>query len=394
MSDISTPIGHLAAKTKEHIDQAIPDEVAKQIDALPIPADGQDGLGLNVKSWDEGIHREGVLVQHNIGQVFKALRDTNLEPGVGEDWERIGTNGFRWTGVKNAEFPYQDGDLYIDGGTTFMWFGGKGYMFAQRGKNGKDGVDGKAGSDGRDAPKVLEIRWDNKGIAFAYDNGDLIEADVPGLEAMQKRLSWLEEQFTQDEDIDAPIKAYKGHWKAGDSYAKGDTVTFTKGFYLCIEADSSSDGLDPDKWIKLAGAGGGGGGAGGGGGISRVSTLLVDTLLNMGGLRIQGVGDPRTGVIGKADAVNKDTMEKAIAAGALYQGIYTVATNNPDLSTKADVGFTPPATGSTVAKPNAAASDVSDPLNILTWHNWGGNGFDTFAVTTTVPTAFEVRLSD
>jgi hypothetical protein len=257
MSDAKTPIGKVAAYVKEQI----PAQVEKAVSEieLPIAKDGADGIGLNLKAWDEGIHREGTLVQHNMGQAFKALRDTSAEPGSSDDWERMGSAGFRWTGVKNFDFDYQDGDLYIDGGTTFIWFNGKGHMFSQRGKNGKDGIDGKDGTNGRDAAKVLEIRWDNKGIAFAYDNGDLIEVDVSGLEAMQKRLSWLEEQFLEEENIDAPIKAYLGSWKVGTSYALGDTVTSGKGFYLCIEADGNSDSLDPDKWIKLAGAASGGG---------------------------------------------------------------------------------------------------------------------------------------
>ena len=328
MSDAKTPIGKVAAYVKEQI----PAQVEKAISEieLPIAKDGVDGIGLNLKAWDEGIYREGTLVQHNMGQAFKALRDTSAEPGSSDDWERMGSAGFRWTGVKNADFAYQDGDLYIDGGTTFMWFNGKGHMFAQRGKNGKDGIDGKDGTDGRDAAKVLEIRWDNKGIAFASDNGDLIEADVPGLEAMQKRLSWLEEQFFQEENIDAPIKAYLGSWKVGESYALGDTVTSGKGFYLCIEADGNSDSLDPDKWIKLAGAAGGGGGGGGGATTQIIMDRVKLNYVAKADLVASSGGAVNQGAVPKLDSNGKlDGSMLSIPGGMTLKGSVDITVAPP-----------------------------------------------------------------
>lgn len=139
--------------------------------------DGTDGAGVNVKQWEPGIYREGTLVQHDLGRVSVALRDTNEAPG-GADWERIGSGGFRWCGVKQEGRAYQEGDLYIDNGTTFLWVRGKGRMFAQR---GKDGADGKDGRDGTDAPQLIEARLldDFKTLALVHSNGHVIECALP-----------------------------------------------------------------------------------------------------------------------------------------------------------------------------------------------------------------------
>jgi len=266
MSDANTPIGRVAKYVKEEI----PEQVAKAIAEIEVPAgeagaDGADGLGFNLKSWENKIHREGSVVQHFIGQAYKALVDTNDEPGDSSDWERVGSNGFRWTGVKSADHEYQDGDLYIDGGTTFMWQGGKGYMFAQRGKNGKDGVDGKAGKDGADASNIIDISIVGKDLVAVFEDGTMHATEMPVLNELgdvKKQLSWLEEQLLEFENIRAPIKGYEGVWENGKSYSKGDLVTFTKGLYLCFEADRNSTSLDPEKWVKIAGGGATGGGGG------------------------------------------------------------------------------------------------------------------------------------
>ena len=235
MSDANTPIGHVAKYVKEQI----PAQVAEAVSNIEVPAgqdgsDGTDGLGFNLKNWEEAIHREGVVVQHNIGQAYKALVDTNAEPGHSSDWERVGSAGFRWTGVKKADHDYNDGDLYIDGGTTFLWNGSKGYMIAQRGKNGKDGSDGSHGKDGSDAPVLLEVTWDSKGMAFVYDDGSMIEADVPGLEKLQKQMSWLEEQFLTEEKIEAPIKEYNltSVWKFFNITVKIPLVFFNFSWFV------------------------------------------------------------------------------------------------------------------------------------------------------------------
>ena len=222
---------------------------------------GETGIGVNTKEWTKGIYRKDQIVQHFIGQQFKALKDTDKEPSHGEDWERIGTNGFRWTGVKSDKTKYEDGDLFIDSGTTFLMVDGKAKMFAQRGKNA---VDGKDGVDGKAAREFVHVKWHSKGISFVYDDGEIIEADVDGLNEIQKRMTFIEEMFESNETIDAPIKRYAGVYKINKSYAVGDTVTEAKSLYLCIKADANSNSLDLDKWVKICNSQGSGGKGNGG----------------------------------------------------------------------------------------------------------------------------------
>lgn len=233
---------------------------------------GQEGIGVNTKEWTKGIYREGQIVQHFIGQQFKALKDTDKEPSH-EDWERIGVNGFRWTGIKSDKTKYEDGDLFIDSGTTFLMVGGKAKMFAQRGKNA---VDGKHGKDGKNGREFVHVKWHNDGISFVYDDGTIVEADVEGLNEIQKRMSFIEGAFTDNENIDAPIRRYAGLYKTNTSYSSGDTVTNQKSLWLCIETDGNSISLDPDKWVKICGAMGGVSKSGGGGGGDSYTKAEID----------------------------------------------------------------------------------------------------------------------
>ena len=76
---------------------------------------GETGIGHDSPVWlRKTVYREGTVVQHYIGQVFKALTDTFGEPGVSEDWERVGAGGFRITGAYDAARKYLVGDLYTD----------------------------------------------------------------------------------------------------------------------------------------------------------------------------------------------------------------------------------------------------------------------------------------
>lgn len=138
-------------------------------------AEGRNGLGIDAKQWIPGIYRAGAIVMHAIGRYAKAGCDTTAEPGSNADWQRLGTAGFRWTGLKSDAAVYEEGDLYIDKGTTFLWTGGKGHMFSQRGKDGKDGKDGRNGA----SPVGAVVS--GKSICFAFDNGETVDVDVAPL---------------------------------------------------------------------------------------------------------------------------------------------------------------------------------------------------------------------
>jgi len=77
---------------------------------------GNTGLGLDTKAWTpDAVYREGTHVTAALGKVYKAVKDTASKPGPSSpDWERQGTWGFEWTGLKSDK-TYDNGDLYIDG---------------------------------------------------------------------------------------------------------------------------------------------------------------------------------------------------------------------------------------------------------------------------------------
>jgi hypothetical protein len=68
---------------------------------------------------------------------------------------------------------------------------------------------------------------------------------------------------------------------------------------------------------------------------------LADKDLDMATFAIHNLKDPRTGVAGKDDAVNKHSMDEALASRSLYQGAYAPASNSPDLVTMTNSDFAP-----------------------------------------------------
>jgi hypothetical protein len=113
----------------------------------------------------------------------------------------------------------------------------------------------------------------------------------------------------------------------------------------------------------------------------------------MAGYGVQGVANPRVGNVGALDAVNQQTVDQKIAAGALYQGTYKPATNNPNLWANTDSGFTPPVGGQTISDPGGTPP-LTNPADILVWFDWSGNGFDAFPATPTAPTLIAFTYSD
>jgi hypothetical protein len=115
-----------------------------------------------------------------------AQKDTADTPGASDHWERIGTQGFRFVGIRpEDDASLKSGDLYIDGGSLFYFDGERARMWVQRGKTGPQGDkgrDGTNGANGRDAPCVVAILGNEKGFAFAFDNGQVIDANLSGLD--------------------------------------------------------------------------------------------------------------------------------------------------------------------------------------------------------------------
>lgn len=142
---------------------------------------GENGAGIEVRSWEAGIYREGSIVQHHVGQYFKAVRDTSLEPnpidGENEDWERIGTAGFRFAKGFAESRVYKKGDLFVKDFGLFMWNGEKAQLLAGRGPKGERG---EKGVDGKDGLMMSEAYLDvaNKGLVLKRSDGALFPVSL------------------------------------------------------------------------------------------------------------------------------------------------------------------------------------------------------------------------
>jgi len=228
--------------------------------------DGNDGVGIDVPIWTDGVYREGALVQAHHGQYFKALRDTasNVDS---EDWERVGTAGFRMTGAFDDERKYEIGDLFIKDFGLFLSNGEEHKVVAGRGPQGKkgekglpgkDGLDGADGKDGKDGDNFdcIELNGTNLVVVMKSADGEVVTKTVdlsPVLDVAAEVTKSIETK-TQDKLIDAwneqaknfterlqqhlldqeaiPVGFYRGLWASGQSYIRGDLVTYGGALYV------------------------------------------------------------------------------------------------------------------------------------------------------------------
>ncbi|MGA1372514.1 MAG: tail fiber protein [Pseudomonadales bacterium] len=361
-------------------------------------ADGINGIGFDAKAWVPGIHREKTWVVADLGRIYRAKCDTAGVPGKSDDWERIGPWGMRWTGVKKADYPYEDGDLYIDDGTTFMWFGGKGHMVAKR---GAPGAKGEAGKDGKDAPTFLEGAFTLKGAVFVMSDGSVVEAPIEGLKeaiedaARRKAFDVWEESFRQIErEGGTPTRSFRGQLIQGDSYSKGDIVVFNKSMWIARKANKG-DPTNQDDWRHMFSGGGGGGG---GGGLVQLSNVLVNANLDMGGRSIIGLASPRPGLTGAGDAVNRAYVD-SLSGIHSYSLTDTDAFNARPGATDADkfrglyTGAAVPAMGDLITVGYNKLATDNAKAGIYRWDGttfqrvvnfaagFGGGGGDTFQIT-------------
>ncbi len=122
---------------------------------------GETGAGLDAPAWEPGVYRDGCTVTHHIGQYFRALVDTAQEPGTGEDWQRLGTAGFRLAEPYTEGRSYAPGDLFVRDRALFLQTGKSGpRLMVGRGAKGEPGTPGTPGRPGRDGATVetIELR--------------------------------------------------------------------------------------------------------------------------------------------------------------------------------------------------------------------------------------------
>jgi hypothetical protein len=110
---------------------------------------GKDGAGIDAPVWIEGeVYRQGTTVIANLGQHFRALRDTATTTDDGAHWQRVGTYGFRHRGAYKADACYVEGDLFVKDFGTFCIVRGAPVLLAGRGAKGERGAPGARGDPG------------------------------------------------------------------------------------------------------------------------------------------------------------------------------------------------------------------------------------------------------
>jgi hypothetical protein len=244
---------------------------------------GEDGIGINIKSWTPAIYREGAYVQHNFGQVFKALIDTNLEPSKSSDWERVGTGGFKFMGGYNSNIIYEHGDLVVKDFGLFLHDGNDLHLVAGRGSTGLkgdkglSGNDGRDGVDGKDGDEFETVDYANDTIVITTKNNKVFSVDLEPLKQDTTKSvtsalkqfassipdlvkSYVEKALTPPTDNHIPLRFFRGEWDANLSYQRGDLVTYSRGMAVALRDHKGvtpffnvfDDGAARANWQMLA----------------------------------------------------------------------------------------------------------------------------------------------
>lgn len=234
--------------------------------------DDATALDITVPQWREGVYLKDTVVQHDFGRYYRAIKNTASEPGKTPEWERLGSGGFAWKGIKTDQEVYEDGDFYIDNGTTFLFLKGKGRMFAKRGRDGKDGVQGvqgekgdkgdrgqrgAKGEKGDDAPHIVTMQFDTNQLALVLSDGEILEGECKGMEdyvasiAEQAAISAVKAVEEKASKNGTPLKLYRDLFQSGTSYRAGDLVSYNAGLYLCRKSGRFTE--INDEWTKISG---------------------------------------------------------------------------------------------------------------------------------------------
>ena len=151
---------------------------------------GADGAGILAPQHVPGqVYRADSLVTAYLGQYYRAKVDTVAMPGDSDDWERVGLAGMRWRGLKPDEATLKHGDIYIDGGSLFGFFGEKASMLVQRPKP---------------APSITKFSLNDGTLQIVLTNGAEFAVRLPepvnvikNVENLTRRIMQLESALDQ-----------------------------------------------------------------------------------------------------------------------------------------------------------------------------------------------------
>lgn len=192
-----------ASITLDDVAPLIAEAVDLAVKALPVPKDGQDGASIDPEEVDR-------LIADRLDKAVKALPSA-----------RDGVDGKDGVGVSGAMID-RDGGLILtlsNGETRSL-----GVVV------GRDGKDGERGAPGRDALRVqdidLTLEPDGRTLLMTLDDGDVSFAA----------------------EIGVPTMIYRGVFKEGGAYERGDTVTWAGSLWHCNATTTDRPGEGSEAW--------------------------------------------------------------------------------------------------------------------------------------------------
>ena len=181
-------------------------------------ADGAEGRGVAGARLESGslVLRYTDGSEENVGRVMGEKGEPGSPGPVGPQGERGAEGGQGPEGIGIAELRQVNGDLIIR--TTDGLERNAGRVLGERGEPGPEGPPGKEGAEG--APSTVPGPKGERGADGA--------ASVEEIEAIvERRVRDLETRTLAD--------TYRGVFKAGETYQRGQTATLDGSLFLALE---------------------------------------------------------------------------------------------------------------------------------------------------------------
>ncbi|ASY68887.1 hypothetical protein [Sinorhizobium fredii] len=200
-----------ASVTADDLRPLVEAEVRARVAEIPAPKDGRDGI--------DGKDGASFTVDDFRPLVEAEVRSRVAELPVPKDG-RDGIDGKDGVGLAGAVID-RDGGLIVT-----LTNGETKNLGAVVGRDGAPGLPGKDGRDGFNLEDFdAELSKDGRTVLLSFDRGDL----------------------SYKIELGFPAMIYRGVFKEGESYERGDTVTWAGSLWHCDENTSDKPG-DGKSW--------------------------------------------------------------------------------------------------------------------------------------------------